>query len=102
STSPSQLYALSLHDALPIFADLGCDLRLDPEAILAQVERTEDVGPERLVARLHVGERRVVEEACEQREEAVADEMPEEVRALWRSEEHTSELQSPDHLVCRL
>src|SRR5258708_17503265 len=22
--------------------------------------------------------------------------------ALWRSEEHTSELQSPDHLVCRL
>src|SRR5207244_6092661 len=32
---------------------------------------------------------------------------PEELRALlskldWRSEEHTSELQSPDHLVCRL
>src|SRR5258708_19336327 len=23
-------------------------------------------------------------------------------RARWRSEEHTSELQSPDHLVCRL
>src|SRR5258708_23328288 len=22
--------------------------------------------------------------------------------ALWRSEKHTSELQSPDHLVCRL
>src|SRR5258708_14250928 len=22
--------------------------------------------------------------------------------ACWRSEEHTSELQSPDHLVCRL
>src|SRR5258708_31239365 len=22
--------------------------------------------------------------------------------AAWRSEEHTSELQSPDHLVCRL
>src|SRR5258708_29655154 len=22
--------------------------------------------------------------------------------AFWRSEEHTSELQSPDHLVCRL
>src|SRR5258708_21884316 len=22
--------------------------------------------------------------------------------ATWRSEEHTSELQSPDHLVCRL
>src|SRR5258708_29563591 len=24
------------------------------------------------------------------------------VIAKWRSEEHTSELQSPDHLVCRL
>src|SRR5438552_10944761 len=24
------------------------------------------------------------------------------VRPSWRSEEHTSELQSPDHLVCRL
>src|SRR5258708_23387218 len=23
-------------------------------------------------------------------------------RSRWRSEEHTSELQSPDHLVCRL
>src|SRR5438552_9753872 len=23
-------------------------------------------------------------------------------RLIWRSEEHTSELQSPDHLVCRL
>src|SRR3990170_7497345 len=23
-------------------------------------------------------------------------------RTSWRSEEHTSELQSPDHLVCRL
>src|SRR5258708_12513136 len=23
-------------------------------------------------------------------------------RCIWRSEEHTSELQSPDHLVCRL
>src|SRR5207244_12216370 len=25
-----------------------------------------------------------------------------EVLHFWRSEEHTSELQSPDHLVCRL
>src|SRR5258708_32054557 len=24
------------------------------------------------------------------------------VLSVWRSEEHTSELQSPDHLVCRL
>src|SRR5207244_5626871 len=29
------------------------------------------------------------------------DECPQTL-AAWRSEEHTSELQSPDHLVCRL
>src|SRR5258708_17399003 len=28
--------------------------------------------------------------------------MPQSERQQWRSEEHTSELQSPDHLVCRL
>src|SRR5947208_5189112 len=28
--------------------------------------------------------------------------IPEEVQEACRSEEHTSELQSPDHLVCRL
>src|SRR5207244_8502141 len=27
---------------------------------------------------------------------------PAPVCTVWRSEEHTSELQSPDHLVCRL
>src|SRR5258708_31638556 len=28
--------------------------------------------------------------------------LDEPVTTTWRSEEHTSELQSPDHLVCRL
>src|SRR5947208_7708977 len=27
---------------------------------------------------------------------------PAKCTRIWRSEEHTSELQSPDHLVCRL
>src|SRR5258708_26836717 len=33
---------------------------------------------------------------------AVAPVQPGQVGPLTRSEEHTSELQSPDHLVCRL
>src|SRR5258708_24137799 len=35
---------------------------------------------------------------------AKRDDTARELRRLWenRSEEHTSELQSPDHLVCRL
>ena len=50
-------------------ADLAGDLRLDPEVVLAQVERAEHVGAKRLVAGLHVGERRVEEDVREQREE---------------------------------
>src|SRR5713101_8831604 len=49
-------------------ADLGRDLRLDPELVLAQVERAQHLRTKSLVAGLHVGERRVVEDAREQRE----------------------------------
>ena len=58
------------------------DLGLDREVVLAQVERAQDVGAERLVARLHVRERRVEEDVRQQRQEAVAEQVPEEVRAL--------------------
>src|SRR5258708_36531579 len=58
-TATTEIYTLSLHDALPISA------RRRPRA-----------GP----IRVHCRDR----------------------AAVNRSEEHTSELQSPDHLVCRL
>src|SRR6476660_9929208 len=58
-TATTEIYTLSLHDALPIFA----------------VEVAHQL-PEPHPARLRLGR--------------------------GRSEEHTSELQSPDHLVCRL
>src|SRR3990170_8071340 len=58
-TATTEIYTLSLHDALPIYA------------------------PGRPVP---------------QRSAGGADHR----RPLRRSEEHTSELQSPDHLVCRL
>src|ERR1700688_2313420 len=59
-------------------AHLARDLRLDPELVLAQVERHDHLAAKRLVARLHVGEGRVEEDAGEQREEAVAEQVPEE------------------------
>src|SRR3989442_7856006 len=72
-TATTEIYTLSLHDALPIFAG----------ALLAHPE--DDVHVALVVRGLGVGERqRLLEEA--------------EVR----SEEHTSELQSRPHLVCRL
>src|SRR5437764_13706656 len=67
-TATTEIYTLSLHDALPIY-----DCR-------RQESRNED--PARL-RRLHVCHRAPAE-------------------APRRSEEHTSELQSPMYLVCRL
>src|SRR5258708_24825081 len=59
-TATTEIYTLSLHDALPICAGAAWTNGLQ--------ERADDLGGRRII----------------------------------RSEEHTSELQSPDHLVCRL
>src|SRR5258708_10115546 len=66
-TATTEIYTLSLHDALPISS-----------ARLAS--RTSWLLPQRHAAR----------PCCSARP------------GMERSEEHTSELQSPDHLVCRL
>src|SRR5207244_12268253 len=65
ATATTEIYTLSLHDALPIWGDLS-----------------PICGP---------GSRQAVA-TCSTHQTAWRD----------RSEEHTSELQSPDHLVCRL
>src|SRR5258708_32071102 len=69
-TATTEIYTLSLHDALPIF----CTVRQE------RVGQWEVTSQDRSVERTVSGPR------C----------------GLARSEEHTSELQSPDHLVCRL
>src|SRR5438876_5947834 len=73
SPAPTSIYTLSLHDALPIFGQV-------------------DVG---LAAMALYQERHTLLELLGQLEERVA-------LLVERSEEHTSELQSPVHLVCRL
>src|SRR5258708_23455875 len=84
-TATTEIYTLSLHDALPIYgrfadAKLGAQLVLRRELVVGlPVALPEFVEQDRF-------------ELMVQR-----DRMP-----LVRSEEHTSELQSPDHLVCRL
>src|SRR5437763_9824520 len=75
--APSEIYTLSLHDALPI-------------SNLAESRRIAAAGQEFAMARdfdteIASAARRV----CE-------------AQASGRSEEHTSELQSPMYLVCRL
>src|SRR5258708_24700117 len=66
-TATTEIYTLSLHDALPI-SDVGND-------VLGCLVIAQNFGHQRHLRTVQV---------------------------FRRSEEHTSELQSPDHLVCRL
>src|SRR5687768_18304742 len=76
-TAPTEIYTLSLHDALPIFgAAREEDVARGRDRDL-QLEEVDDGDDDRL----------------EQREPG---------KQAERSEEHTSELQSRLHLVCRL
>src|SRR5699024_11624262 len=68
ATSPTEIYTLSLHDALPIFPQFSLPNHLPPS-----ISSMKEV-------------------------DAFADAL----RNAWRSEEHTSELQSRFDLVCRL
>src|SRR5205807_10210723 len=94
------LHTLSLHDALPIFAAamLGVEerrARLDAAEVLAQDE--VDHARDRV---------RAVHGGCAVTQDLDPvdrrDRNRGKVHALARSEEHTSELQSPCNLVCRL
>src|SRR5689334_23717518 len=75
-TATTEIYTLSLHDALPICGVAGLD----------HVRGADAAGQARAARRGSVGE------GMEWRRS----------RACPRSEEHTSELQSQFHLVCRL
>src|SRR5258708_24890596 len=77
-TATTEIYTLSLHDALPIY-------HADGDHVSCPVSHPGGGGSIRRVPqRDRLGTRRM------------------EPPPPGRSEEHTSELQSPDHLVCRL
>src|SRR5205814_8215775 len=79
--APTEIYTLSLHDALPISRGR---------------RGFEDV---RAVARSQSSSQRLREKAVFALSQS---QEPEALRRRLRSEEHTSELQSLRHLVCRL
>src|SRR2546429_7284116 len=72
-TATTEIYTLSLHDALPIY---------HRDSLLPSTHRSASHSSRGRIVRRHLGQR------------------PTDVRQ--RSEEHTSELQSRLHLVCRL
>src|SRR5207253_10287770 len=96
-TAPTLLYTLSLHDALPISSaghdSIGRAMTSDAPGLF---EASEMVRSELPADAQHLGDlgRLRVLHASEGEQHAGAD--------VARSEEHTSELQSRGHLVCRL
>src|SRR5256885_16443413 len=82
-TATTEIYTLSLHDALPIYAGVVLEHILD---LLEQRDRPLVI--EHLAEPDHELRRRLL---------GALGRRPRE-----RSEEHTSELQSPCNLVCRL
>src|SRR5690606_39649612 len=87
--APTEIYTLSLHDALPILGDVGfCQNHATMiEVAVWRPDRPLDPAAQARIRR---------ETAAIRREEARR-----RARAM-RSEEHTSELQSRENLVCRL
>src|SRR3712207_7617741 len=84
-TATAEIYTLSLHDALPIFEDLGD--RPDAEAVERPDHAIQEAPRADAVRRVHL----------EVRVDPRSDQPP-----LGRSEEHTSELQPRHYPVCRL
>src|SRR5438552_9909009 len=84
-TAATYISTLSLHDALPILiahTELMCTIEPPPASSRCGIANLETRNaPRRLTRRISI---------------------PHLLEAGGRSEEHTSELQSPDHLVCRL
>src|SRR3712207_8111577 len=78
-TATTEIYTLSLHDALPILGDLSGGQYLGPA--IARAYGLDGAGHRFFVF------------------EGIS---PPEFRRRYRSEEHTSELQSRQYLVCRL
>src|SRR3712207_8465754 len=91
-TATTEIYTLSLHDALPI---------LDAAAVQRVQDDRERAGERLALAGAHLGDRAVVQDHAA---DHLHVEVPHAHRALagLRSEEHTSELQSRQYLVCRL
>src|SRR5437899_9693237 len=84
--APSDLYTLSLHDALPISSGIG--------PFTGQYVHFKNYAPEKIAYALN----RYEFEAL--RHWGIVEARL--ARSKYRSEEHTSELQSLRHLVCRL
>src|SRR2546422_7610829 len=93
-TAPTEIYPLPLHAALPICAGRPAAVEAVGRAATLVGGRIECVGALRIHRQVHY--------ACVLVDEKRLRPSLTAVSGLVRSEEHTSELQSRLHLVCRL
>src|SRR5947208_9216622 len=95
-SATTEIYTLSLHDALPIYHGACQNRRGDDVRLRCRVAPAH-------LGRLDAGDFAVRGGVCERTDKrgaALSGDLS--ASSCLRSEEHTSELQSPDHLVCRL
>src|SRR5207244_9885592 len=100
--SPTKLHTLSLHDALPISSPKKADVIAG--GIIEHCLDYFVVSEAPHIVILDPGHDAIDLNhlyASEVRRSSTSESFEVAGKALQRSEEHTSELQSPDHLVCR-
>src|SRR5690606_41473460 len=91
---PSDIYTLSLHDALPIFLFQNEDPQMSK--LICSLSKQSDITVgEKLDLACSGATGSLNVESLQIKDAQLSDETP-------RSEEHTSELQSRENLVCRL
>src|SRR5207244_12634308 len=97
ASPPSGLYTLSLHDALPILVGVLSGVEPGGGLVVGILGLAQLTGQLSLRGQQVIGGRRDRQQGA-----LTADPVGGQILEKRRSEEHTSELQSPDHLVCRL
>src|SRR5205814_6793261 len=100
--STPTIYTLSLHDALPISEDATALARVEVQPFGGRLERVRGFGPDGRRIPLAVRDGRLTPRMRLTPGEPVSVDVVVRRPGWLRSEEHTSELQSLRHLVCRL
>src|SRR5207253_7225185 len=101
SHSHQRLDAEALHDRLRVEVAVAGE-ESAPSERAADLLASHAVDRERNSGRARVAERWTVETHAADRRQSVPEACGESLSFVVRSEEHTSELQSRGHLVCRL
>src|SRR5207244_5231712 len=99
-TPTTSIHSLSLHDALPILLEFVPD----PVPLIERADRVIAMGGYNTICEVLSFEKHalIVPRVKPEPEQWIRAERLRDLGLIDRSEEHTSELQSPDHLVCRL